>query len=107
MTDQLRVYDLRPGSLDDFLDAFWNSDLLQIRKEFGFTLVGSWSVVGENRFVWIVRHEGEPDAFSAAEEAYYASPLRDHLYPNPADFVIGGTLTLLAAVANERWLGSQ
>jgi hypothetical protein len=103
LTDQLRVYDLRPGSLDKFLHAFWDSDMLQIRHEFGFVLAASWSVLGEDRFVWVVRHDGDADAFARAEEAYYASPRRIQLDPNPADFVMAGTVSLMAAVSPDQW----
>ncbi|HEY4413807.1 MAG TPA: hypothetical protein VGN06_12475, partial [Gaiellaceae bacterium] len=50
-----------------------------LRESLGFTVLGPW--VGEDdRFVWLIGH----DDLEAADAAYYASPERTALDPDPA-----------------------
>ena len=79
MRYQLRVYRVKEGELDEWL-AEWRDHVLPLRRAHGFEVLGPWVVRGENRFVWIIGH-GD---FEAANEAYYASPERRALDPDPA-----------------------
>jgi hypothetical protein len=78
MRYQLRLYRVKEGELDDWI-AEWRDHVLPLRRAHGFEVLGPWIVRGENRFVWIVGHED----FEAADEAYYKSPDRRAVEPDP------------------------
>jgi NIPSNAP len=78
MQCQLRMYRVKPGELDDFVDE-WRSHVLPLRLAVGFRVLGPW-VVADDRFVWLVGH----DELDRADAAYYASPERAALDPDPA-----------------------
>ena len=77
---QLRRYEIKPGEMDDFLVA-WRG-VVAIREQFGFRVVFAYVNEEANEFVWAVAHDGD---FDAAAEAYYASPEREAVNPNPVD----------------------
>jgi hypothetical protein len=76
---QLRDYQVRPGELDEWL-AEWREQVYPLRLAEGFEVVGAWIAREQNRFVWIIGH----DDFRAANDAYYASPERAEMDPDPA-----------------------
>jgi hypothetical protein len=88
MQSQLRIYDIQPGRLSDFVAA-WTAGVAPLRTRFGFGVQG-WVVAGEDRFVWLVTYDG-PDGFEAADRAYYASHERETLDPDPAQWIVGQT----------------
>ena len=79
MRFQLRFYTVRRGALDDFVRE-WTEHVRPLRLAHGFSVLGPWVVEDENAFVWIVGHDGD---FDAADAAYYASPQRKALDPDP------------------------
>ncbi len=83
MRYQLRDYRVLPGRMDDFV-ALWRDKVLPLREQQGFTVVGAWSNPATNRFVWVVGHDGD---FEAADAAYYASPQRRAMSPDPAELL--------------------
>ena len=83
---QLRIYEIEPGRLDEFVAA-WVAGVEPLRRRFGFD-IQAWIVVGADRFVWLLTHEGA-GSFEEADEAYYASPERARLAPDPARWVVG------------------
>lgn len=68
--------------MDDWI-AKWRSEVLPLRRRFGFSIVGPWIVRDEDRFVWIAGH----DNFSEAMAAYGASPERSALEPEIPGFL--------------------
>jgi hypothetical protein len=75
---QLRMYRVVPGELEAFVRE-WREHVRPLRESLGFEVLGPW--VGEDdRFVWIIGHE----ELEAADAAYYASPERAALDPDPA-----------------------
>jgi hypothetical protein len=80
MTYQLRSYVVKQGEMDEWLTE-WRDKVLPLRRKFGFEIVGAWVIEDESRFVWIVGHDGD---FAARDEAYYASPERKAIAPDPA-----------------------
>jgi hypothetical protein len=84
MTTQIRVYRLRPGALEEF-EREWREHVLPLRRKFGFEVLGAWTSAEEDAFVWIIRHEGD---FTAADRAYYLSPERAALDPDPARHIL-------------------
>ncbi len=94
MAFQLRRYQLRAGTFDEFL-AVWRESVVPLRQKFGFEVVGAWGVPGTDDFVWIVYHPGD---FVAAEQAYYQAPERAALDPDPASFIENAGTTMMTAV---------
>ena len=79
---QLRLYRVEPGRMADWLGE-WHEHIRPLREAQGFRVLGPW--VGEDdRFVWLIGH----DDFAAADEAYYASPERAQLDPDPARLLV-------------------
>jgi hypothetical protein len=79
MEFQLRMYTIKPGELDDWVNE-WREHVLPLRRAHGFAVVGPWVRREEDLFVWLIGHEN----LAAANEAYYASPERRSLDPDPA-----------------------
>jgi hypothetical protein len=82
---QLRHYRIRPGKLDEFIDA-WLRGVRPLRERFGFVVAGAWRVDDADQFVWILGYDGA-DGFAAADRRYYASEERKRLAPDPAPLI--------------------
>ena len=86
MATQLRDYRIRAGELDQFVDE-WRTRLAPLRHWCGFDIPLAWTIPEENRFVWLLVHPGDWDAFTEADEAYFASPARAAMDPDPARLI--------------------
>jgi hypothetical protein len=86
MVTQLRDYRIAEGELDRFVGE-WRSKLAPLRIATGFTIPGAWTVAGEDRFIWLLAHDGDWNAFEAADARYFASPERAALDPDPARLI--------------------
>ncbi len=85
---QLRMYTVVDGRLEDFVRE-WREHVVPLRRAHGFVVEGAWTVPERDGFVWIISHDGD---FEAADAAYYASPERRALDPDPAS-LLGDTET--------------
>jgi hypothetical protein len=86
MATQLRDYRIRAGELDRFVEE-WRNGVAPLRRAHGFAIQGAWTVPEDGRFVWLLAHPGGWDAFAEADAAYYASPERASLDPDPARLI--------------------
>jgi NIPSNAP len=86
MATQLRDYRIHDGELGRFVEA-WRAHLAPLRQAHGFTIPGRWTVPDEDRFVWLLQFPGDWDAFAEADAAYYASPERAAIDPDPARLI--------------------
>lgn len=84
MISQLRIYTINRGQLDDFVQA-WSAGVLPLRRKLGFRVDGAWVLRERNEFIWVLSTDG-PD-FAAKDNAYYASPERTALDPDPAPLI--------------------
>jgi hypothetical protein len=84
---QLRIYTIRDGALEEFVQR-WQQGVLPLRVRHGFTVEGAWVVPDQSRFVWLLSYAG-PGTFQQADAAYYASPEREELRPDPAELISG------------------
>jgi hypothetical protein len=84
---QLRIYTVRAGEMEEWLDE-WRRHVLPLRRTFGFEVVGPWVTEEEDRFVWILGYDGER-GWAAADAAYYESEERKSLQPDPARHLAG------------------
>ncbi|HVA30800.1 MAG TPA: hypothetical protein VMU58_05990 [Gaiellaceae bacterium] len=75
---ELRMYRAKEGALDAFV-AEWHEHVLPLRRAKGFQVLGPW-VTDDSRFVWLVG----ADELEAEDAAYYASPERAAVEPDPA-----------------------
>ena len=81
----LRIYTIRPGELDEWL-AEWREHVVPLRRTAGFEVLGAWTTAESAdepaTFTWLLAYGG-PD-LEAANAAYYDSPQRQALDPDPA-----------------------
>lgn len=82
MQDELRIYTIKPGEMGDWVDE-WRRWIAPLRRQAGFEILGAWTIEAENWFVWILRYDG-PKSWEEADAAYYASPERAAIQPDPA-----------------------
>ena len=95
---QLRVYRIADGHLSDFVTE-WRAGVLPLRRRFGFQ-IEAWTDAGESTFVWVVRYAG-PGTLENADRAYYASPEREGLQPDPARWIVDSITLTLEPVGDE------
>ncbi|MDR7556424.1 MAG: NIPSNAP family protein [Armatimonadota bacterium] len=83
---QLRIYTVAEGALGEFV-ARWRAGVRPLRERYGFVIEGAWTIPDQHRFVWILSYRG-PGSFEEADAAYYASPERKALRPDPAELLV-------------------
>ena len=95
-TTQLRDYTIKPGQLGAFVAA-WTRDVRPLREKKGFVIEGAWKIPSEERFVWVVAYDG-PEDWEAANRAYYESPERKAMDPDPASFIVAQRVVFIDTV---------
>ncbi len=85
MTNQLRVYTINRGMLDEFIQV-WKQQVYPLRIRLGFTVTGVWINRQTNQFIWIVSYTG-PKSWEEMEQAYYSSPERKAMNPDPTQYI--------------------
>ena len=78
----LRIYTIKPGELEAWV-AEWRAHVLPLRRRLGFEVLGAWASEEESTFTWLLGYDG-PEGIAVANAAYYASPERAALDPDPA-----------------------
>lgn len=78
----LRIYTIRAGEMEEWI-AEWRAHVVPLRRRLGFTVLGAWVSEEESTFTWLLGYDG-PDGLEAANAAYYHSPERAALDPDPA-----------------------
>jgi hypothetical protein len=96
MVTQLRIYKIQEGKLDDFLSA-WLAGVYPLRTSLGYT-IQAWTVRETNEFVWLLSYDG-PESWEEKDRAYFASPERKAVNPNPTQFVASMELRFLEPLA--------
>ncbi len=97
---QLRIYQIAPGRMDEFVRE-WKAGVVPLRISHGFRVDGAWIVEGEQTFVWILTYEGD-ESFETRDAAYYASPARKSLDPDPARHIDSQENRFIRSVLPER-----
>jgi len=85
MPSQLRIYTINRGKMDEFVKA-WLAGVYPLRLRLGYTIPSAWIIKERNEFVWILSYDG-PQDWQAREAAYYGSPERAALKPDPAQYI--------------------
>lgn len=96
MTSQLRMYKAKEGELDAFIEE-WRTKIVPLRRKLGFVVEGAWTIRATDEFIWIVSYDG-PEGFEARDAAYYASPERKAVSPDPARHLVHVETKLMAPV---------
>lgn len=86
MVSQLRIYTINKGKLDDFV-AGWKKFVHPLHYKFGFTIDRADVIRERNELVWIVSYDGSMEEWKAKQEAYYSSPERKSVNPDPAQHI--------------------
>jgi hypothetical protein len=81
MEYRLRIYDVKQGEMSAWIDE-WSRLIRPLREKLGFQVLGAWASE-DNTFVWLLGYDG-PGGYETADAAYYASPDRAALEPDPA-----------------------
>jgi hypothetical protein len=95
MPDQLRMYTIKPGEMPSWLEE-WRRLVAPLRRRLGFEILGAWTTESD-QFVWILRYEG-PTTWEQADAAYYASPERTQMQPDPARHIAKSEQWLMSAL---------
>ena len=82
MEHVLRIYTIKPGEMAEWIED-WRTLVLPLRRRLGFEVLGAWVSDETDTFAWLLGHDG-PDGIEAANAAYYDSPERAALDPDPA-----------------------
>jgi hypothetical protein len=96
-TVQLRRYRVADGRLRDWLEE-WGGRVRPLREAHGFKVLGAWAVEDTDEFVWVIAHDG-PGTFEEADAAYYASPERVALDPDPARHLVETQTDFVSEIA--------
>jgi hypothetical protein len=87
MKHQLRLYQLDPDRIDEFITV-WREQIVPARREAGFRVQGAWVSRREAGFAWVISYRGK-GTFAEAEKRYYESDARAAVDPPPTDFLQG------------------
>jgi len=93
MQSQLRIYSIKDGLLDEFVD-FWRAEIVPLRRRFGFEVDGAWADAESRTFAWVVSHAD----FERAGAEYYDSPDRRLLSRDPGEFIESSNLRMMEPV---------
>jgi hypothetical protein len=81
--------------MDAWVDE-WRRLIAPLREKQGFKVVNAWTIEENNQFVWILRFDGAD--WKAADAAYYASPERTAMTPDPARHIEKAEQSFLRAL---------
>jgi hypothetical protein len=85
MPTQIRIYTINRGQLQQFAKE-WDEKIRPLRESLGFKVSAAWILEETNQFVWILSYDG-PEQWDTLDAAYYASPTRLQMDPNPARLI--------------------
>lgn len=95
-TTQLRTYTIGEGLIDEWA-AKWRDLVVPLRLELGFEIGGAWLDYERSQFIWLISYDGD-DTFEEADGRYWASPRRDALGLDPADYLTARDVRVVQAV---------
>ena len=85
MVTQLRIYTIKRGQLDAFVDA-WKAGVYPLRLQHGYGIPAAWVNRERTEFIWLLTYDG-PEPFADKERAYYASAERAAVDPDPRQYI--------------------
>lgn len=97
MKHQLRLYQLDPDRIDEFV-AVWREQIVPARRAAGFRVQGAWLAREEAGFAWVISYRGK-GSFEDAEKRYYESKARTAVDPPPKEFLQDVETVMVEALA--------
>ena len=97
MASQLRLYQLDPDRIDEFVTV-WREQIVPARKAAGFRVEGAWVSREEAGFAWVIAYRGQ-GSFEEAEQQYYDSDARAAVSPPPTEFLRNVETVMVESVA--------
>lgn len=85
MTTQLRIYTINRGQLHQFARE-WDEKIRPLRESLGFKITAAWLLEETSQFAWVLSYDG-PEDWETKDNAYYNSPTRLAMDPNPARLI--------------------
>jgi NIPSNAP len=85
-TTQLRTYTILEGRLEEWVRR-WREEVVPLRREFGFEIVGAWLDDERSQFVWVLSHDGTEETFEEANDRFWASPMRVSMDLETDDYI--------------------
>ena len=82
---QLRLYTIDKGRLDEFAQA-WQTGVYPLRRKLGYEIPFAAKIPATNQFIWLLTYSGA-ETWESKEAAYYGSPERKLLSPDPAQWI--------------------
>jgi NIPSNAP len=82
---QLRTYTINKGALEQWVSE-WRAQLVPLREKLGFRVLEAYTVPSTNQFVWLMGYDG-PDSWEVADQAYFDSPMRKTMQPDPGRLI--------------------
>lgn len=82
---QLRIYDVRPGHLDDFV-AVWRRQIVPLRVSAGYKILAAWADYHSSTFCWLVGW-APSTTLGELEAKYKELRAAESLDPDPAQWV--------------------
>ena len=96
MVSQLRMYTINKGRMEDFVQA-WTAGVYPLRLKQGYRIERADVIEETNQFVWILSYDGLDD-WDAKEAAYYSSPDRALIDPDPRQYIARGEKWFIKSV---------
>ena len=100
MAEQLRLYQLDPTRIDEFI-ALWREQIVPARQAAGFAVRGAWVSREDAGFAWVVAYTGK-GSFEQADRRYYNSKARKAIRPSPTDFLLDVETVMVEPVLYEQ-----
>jgi hypothetical protein len=86
MKQQLRIYTINKGALEQFVTE-WREKLVPLREKHGFRVLEAYTLPSTNQFVWTMAFDGTDADWESADKAYFASPERLSMQPDPGRLI--------------------
>ena len=93
---QLRIYDIRSGCLDDFVAA-WRKQIVPLRSSAGYEILAAWADHHSSTFCWLVGW-APSTTLDELEAKYKELRVAEPLDPDPAQWVESARLLRVSPV---------
>jgi len=97
MEFQLRDYRVKHEEMNEWIEE-WRTKIYPLRIKFGFKVIGAWTRVEEDRFIWILSFDGPEGSFATAEKAYFDSSERKSMSPDPVRHLLSTSQTMIRGI---------
>jgi hypothetical protein len=98
MMYQLRIYTINRGEMAEWLSE-WIAHIVPLRRRHGFEVMGAWTIVEADRFVWVLSYAGSK-SWEEADSDYYESAERAAIEPDPARHIAKSEQWLMSPISH-------